>query len=72
MIGPDNNISKNIMLPFSEPKVMGTVSVGPYKGASGNTHTVYLRAADAGSDYHTHKFQELTDITLFISRKNRE
>ena len=32
-------------------EVSGTVSVGPFKGASGNTHTVYLRAADAGSDY---------------------
>ena len=42
---------------------MGTVSVGPYKGASGNTHSVYLRASDAGSDYHTHEFQESPGIT---------
>ena len=47
-------------------EVSGTVSVGPYKGASGNTHTVYLRAADAGSDYHEHQFDELPGLTFFM------
>ena len=30
-------------------EVKGTVSSGPYKGASGYTHKVYLRTAEAGS-----------------------
>ena len=47
-------------------EVSGTVSVGPYKGASGNTHTVYLRAADAGSDYHEHQFHELPGLTFYM------
>ena len=47
-------------------EVSGTVSVGPYKGASGNTHTVYLRAADAGSNYHEHQFHELPGITFYM------
>jgi len=47
-------------------EVSGTVSVGPFKGASGNTHTVYLRAADAGSDYHEHKFHELPGLTFYM------
>ncbi len=47
-------------------EVSGTVSVGPYKGASGNTHTVYLRTADAGSDYHEHQFHELPGLTFYM------
>ena len=47
-------------------EVNGTVSVGPFKGASGNTHTVYLREADAGSDYHEHVFHELPGITFYM------
>ena len=47
-------------------EVSGTVSVGPFKGASGNTHTVYLRQADAGSDYHEHVFHELPGITFYM------
>ena len=47
-------------------EVSGTVSVGPYKGASGNTHTVYLRAADAGADYHEHQFHELPGLTFYM------
>ena len=47
-------------------EVSGTVSVGPYKGASGNTHTVYLRTAEAGSDYHEHQFDELPGLTFFM------
>ena len=34
--------------------------------ASGNTHTVYLRAADAGSDYHEHQFHELPGLTFYM------
>ena len=47
-------------------EVSGTVSAGPFKGASGNTHTVYLRAADAGSNYHEHVFHELPGITFYM------
>ena len=47
-------------------EVSGTVSVGPFKGASGNTHTVYLKAADAGSDYHEHQFHELPGLTFYM------
>jgi hypothetical protein len=47
-------------------EVSGTVSVGPFKGASGNTHTVYLRAADAGADYHEHEFHELPGLTFYM------
>ena len=47
-------------------EVGGTVSVGPFKGASGNTHTVYLRAADAGADYHEHQFHELPGLTFYM------
>ena len=58
--------SVDITAATSELEVTGTVSVGPYKGASGNTHTVYLRAADAGSDYHAHEFRELSGITFYM------
>ena len=47
-------------------EVSGTVSVGPFKGASGNTYTVYLRAADAGSDYHEHQFYEFPGLTFYM------
>ena len=47
-------------------EVSGTVSVGPYKGASGNTYTVYLRTAEAGSDYHEHQFDELPGLTFYM------
>jgi plastocyanin len=47
-------------------EVSGTVLVGPYKGASGNTHTVYLRQADAGADYHEHTFYELPGVTFYM------
>ena len=47
-------------------EVSGTVSIGPFKGASGNTHTVYLRAADAGADYHEHQFHELPGLTFYM------
>ena len=47
-------------------EVSGTVSVGPFKGASGNTHTVYLRVADAGADYHEHQFHELPGLTFYM------
>ena len=47
-------------------EVSGTVSVGPFKGASGNTHTVYLRAVDAGADYHEHQFHELPGLTFYM------
>ena len=50
----------------SSLEVSGTVSVGPFKGASGNTHTVYLRAADAGADYHEHQFHELPGLTFYM------
>ena len=47
-------------------EVKGTVSVGPYKGASGFTRTVYLRTADAGSDQHTHQFNEYPGLTFYM------
>ena len=47
-------------------EVQGTVSVGPYKGASGYTHKVYLRTADAGSDQHAHEFDEYPGITFYM------
>jgi len=47
-------------------EVKGTVSVGPYKGASGYTRTVYLRTADAGSDQHAHQFNEYPGLTFYM------
>ena len=47
-------------------EVSGTVSVGPFKGASGNTDTVFLRAAGAGADYHEHQFHELPGLTFYM------
>ena len=47
-------------------EVNGTVSVGPFKGASGFTHKVYLRAADAGDSQHAHEFKEYPGITFYM------
>ena len=47
-------------------EVSGTVSVGPYKGASGYTHKVYLRTADAGDSQHAHEFKEYPGITFYM------
>ena len=47
-------------------EVNGTVSVGPYKGASGLTHKVYLRTADAGDSQHAHEFNEYPGITFHM------
>ena len=47
-------------------EVNGTVSVGPYKGASGFTHKVYLRTADAGDSQHAHEFNEYPGITFYM------
>jgi hypothetical protein len=47
-------------------EVNGTVSVGPYKGASGFTHKVYLRTADAGDSQHAHEFNEYPGITFHM------
>ena len=42
------------------------MSVGPYKGASGYTHKVYLRTADAGDSQHAHEFKEYPGITFYM------
>ena len=47
-------------------EVNGTVSLGPYKGASGFTHKVYLRTADAGDSQHAHEFNEYPGITFYM------
>jgi hypothetical protein len=47
-------------------EVNGTVSVGPFKGASGFTHSVYLRTADAGDSQHAHEFKEYPGITFYM------
>ena len=47
-------------------EVNGTVSVGPYKGASGYTHKIYLRTADAGDSQHAHEFIEYPGITFYM------
>ena len=47
-------------------EVNGTISVGPYKGASGYTHKVYLRTADAGDSQHAHEFKEYPGITFYM------
>ena len=47
-------------------EVNGTVSVGPFKGASGFTHKVYLRTADAGDSQHAHEFNEYPGITFYM------
>ena len=62
-----DNVSFDVTGETSGLEVKGTVAVGPYKGASGYTHKVYLRAADAGSDYHEHQFDEFPGITFYMS-----
>ena len=47
-------------------EVNGTISVGPFKGASGFTHKVYLRTADAGDSQHAHEFNEYPGITFYM------
>ena len=47
-------------------EVNGTVSIGPFKGASGFTHKVYLRTADAGDSQHAHEFNEYPGITFYM------
>ena len=47
-------------------EVNGTVSLGPYKGASGFTHKVYLRTAAAGDSQHAHEFNEYPGITFYM------
>ena len=47
-------------------EVKGTVSSGPFKGASGYTHKVYLRTADAGSSQHSHSLKEYPGITFYM------
>jgi plastocyanin len=49
-------------------QVNGTVSVGPFKGASGFTHKVYLRTADAGDSQHAHEFKEYLLHRQFLNR----
>lgn len=50
----------------SSLQVRGTVSKGPFKGASGFTHKVYLRQAEAGDNYHTHEFNEYPGLTFYM------
>ena len=47
-------------------EVQGTVSEGPFKGASGYTHNVYLRQSDAGESQHSHEFKEYPGITFYM------
>jgi hypothetical protein len=51
----------------SNMQVKGTVSKGPYKGASGFTQKVYLREADAGDNFHTHEFNEYPGLTFYMT-----
>ena len=51
----------------SNLQVRGTVSKGPFKGASGFTHKVYLKQADAGDSFHTHEFNEYPGITFYMT-----
>ena len=45
-------------------QIKGTVSTGPFKGASGYTHKVYLtRQSD---DDHTHTFHEYPGLTFYM------
>mgnify|MGYP003893875507 FL=1 len=45
-------------------QVKGTVSKGPYKGASGFTYKVYL--ASQGGSEHTHEFYEYPGLTFYM------
>ena len=50
----------------SSLQVKGTVSKGPYKGASGYTHKVFLRQAEAGDNFHEHEFNEYPGLTFYM------
>jgi hypothetical protein len=45
-------------------QVKGTVSKGPFKGASGFTYKVYL--ASQGGSEHTHEFYEYPGLTFYM------
>jgi len=45
-------------------QVKGTVSKGPFKGASGHTYKVYL--ASQGNSEHTHEFYEYPGLTFYM------
>jgi len=47
-------------------EVKGTVASGPFKGASGYTHKVFLRTADATSSQHSHSLKEYPGITFYM------
>ena len=46
-------------------QVKGTVSSGPYKGASGYTYKVYLTSQ--GGSEHTHEFYEYPGLTFYMT-----
>ena len=45
-------------------QVKGTVSTGPFKGASGFTYKVYLTSQ--GGSEHTHTFSEYPGLTFYM------
>ncbi len=45
-------------------QIKGTVSTGPFKGASGYTHKVYLTRQN--EDDHTHTFHEYPGLTFYM------
>ena len=45
-------------------QVKGTVSKGPFKGASGHTYKVYLTSQ--GGSEHTHEFYEYPGLTFYM------
>ena len=45
-------------------QVKGTVSKGPFKGASGHTYKVYLNSQ--GGSEHTHEFYEYPGLTFYM------
>ena len=45
-------------------QVKGTVSKGPFKGASGHTYKVYLTSQ--GNSEHTHEFYEYPGLTFYM------
>ncbi|MDC0185389.1 cadherin repeat domain-containing protein [Gammaproteobacteria bacterium] len=61
-----NQVSIDINQASGPLEVKGTVSSGPYKGASGYTHKVYLRTSDAGDSQHAHEFKEYPGITFYM------
>ena len=48
----------------SAMQVKGTVSKGPFKGASGHTYKVYLTSQ--GGSEHTHEFYEYPGLTFYM------